>query len=431
VLPPSVEAAQYSAAMEACKQLRSIDELDENMMPLGREPPKSHFRSNTATSGVTSQEQNKTEQSVSSSGRPGTTKRRQYYTKQVADSLTEKPASGNEETGDRKREIYWLYAFQMRLTCALPDEQNTRGRKIHPPENAELSFGILVQEKMPPLCQFPIYTRDGEIFVDTVLIQKEVELTQAQKEQVLTFHNYTFSQVLRLEKFPMQYKPNEANSNVLVVPLTNTNGFEVAWNFLETIDYDRCAKLGDVSEEERAAQPFKEEDYVDAVVSPWYRNQDQPQYFYVAEVCNHLSPRSDFPGQGFDTFEKYYKDKYSINVQHLDQPLMDVDHTSARLNFLTPRYVNRKGMSLPTSSDETKKSKRENLEQKQILVPELCAIHPFPASLWRQAVCLPCILYRLNVQFILSLLLYGDKQSACHAYSTGLIVYWWLIHLED
>ena len=63
----------------------------------------------------------------------------------MADSLTEKPASGNEETGDRKREIYWLYAFQMRLTCALPDEQNTRGRKIHPPENAELSFGILVQ----------------------------------------------------------------------------------------------------------------------------------------------------------------------------------------------------------------------------------------------------------------------------------------------
>jgi hypothetical protein len=49
----------YSAAMEACKQLRSIDELDENMMPLGREPPKSHFRSNTVTSasGVTSQAQ--------------------------------------------------------------------------------------------------------------------------------------------------------------------------------------------------------------------------------------------------------------------------------------------------------------------------------------------------------------------------------------
>ncbi len=32
----------------------------------------------------------------------------------------------------------------------------------------------------------------------------------------------------------------------------------------------------------------------------------------------------------------------------------------------------------------------------QILVPELCSIHPFPATLWRQAVSLPCIFYRLN-----------------------------------
>lgn len=53
-------------------------------------------------------------------------------------------------------------------------------------------------------------------------------------------------------------------------------------------------------------------------------------------------------------------------------------------------------MALPTTSEETKRAKRENLEQKQILVAELCAIHPFPASLWRQAVCLPCILYRIN-----------------------------------
>lgn len=58
--------------------------------------------------------------------------------------------------------------------------------------------------------------------------------------------------------------------------------------------------------------------------------------------------------------------------------------------------MNRKGVALPTSSEETKKAKRENLEQKQILVPELCTVHPFPASLWRKAVCLPCILYRIN-----------------------------------
>ena len=33
------------------------------------------------------------------------------------------------------------------------------------------------------------------------------------------------------------------------------------------------------------------------------------QYFYVAEICDHLNPSSDFPGQGFETFEKYYETK--------------------------------------------------------------------------------------------------------------------------
>lgn len=58
--------------------------------------------------------------------------------------------------------------------------------------------------------------------------------------------------------------------------------------------------------------------------------------------------------------------------------------------------MNRKGVILPTSSDATKKAKRDNLSQKQILVPELCNVHLFPASMWRKAVSLPCILYRIN-----------------------------------
>ena len=187
---------------------------------------------------------------------------------------------------------------------------------------------------------------------------------------------------------------------MLVLPLKTENEDKtkesIDWEFLRRIHAETHSKLGLVTDEDRAGFEFNENDYKDAVIMPWYRNQDQPQYFYVAEICQHLNPTSDFPGQGFESFEKYYKSKYSINIQNLTQPLLDVDHTSARLNFLTPRYVNRKGVALPTSSEETKKNKRENLDQKQILVPELCAIHPFPASLWRQTVCLPCILYRLN-----------------------------------
>ena len=142
---------------------------------------------------------------------------------------------------------------------------------------------------------------------------------------------------------------------------------------------------------------FKAEDFEDAVVMPAYRNIDQPQYFYVAEIRSDLNPVSPFPSpELYKTFAEYYASKYGLAISNLEQPLLDVDHTSARLNLLIPRYMNQKGVLLPTSSAETKKARRENLQQKQILVPELCDVHVFLASLWRKAVCLPAILYRLN-----------------------------------
>ena len=142
---------------------------------------------------------------------------------------------------------------------------------------------------------------------------------------------------------------------------------------------------------------FRKENYENAVVMPSYRNVDQPQYFYVAEIRHDLNPQSPFPSpELYDTFEHYYSSKYGLKITSLEQPMLDVDHTSARLNLLTPRYMNQKGVALPTSSAETRRARRENLQQKQILIPELCDVHVFPACLWRKAVCLPAILYRIN-----------------------------------
>lgn len=62
------------------------------------------------------------------------------------------------------------------------------------------------------------------------------------------------------------------------------------------------------------------------------------QYFYVAEICYQLNPKSSFPSsENYHSFENYYYKKYGLTIQNREQPLLDVDHTSARLNFLTPR----------------------------------------------------------------------------------------------
>ena len=47
-------------------------------------------------------------------------------------------------------------------------------------------------------------------------------------------------------------------------------------------------------EKEKEKFVFKKEDFEDAVVMPSYRNIDQPQYFYVAEIRTDLNPRFVF-----------------------------------------------------------------------------------------------------------------------------------------
>lgn len=297
----------------------------------------------------------------------------------------------------------YLYQICQTLECPIPEEQNTRGRKIYPPEEAAQSFGILTLKKIPKISSFPIFTRSGEVKVALHLTKSNVCIDAVQLQHINTFLNYTFTKVLRLQKYLMLFDAEATENSFFIVPtirgtieMDGGGAVDVDWQFLATIAANHNRMPTPISDEQRQRTAFDANIFRDAVVMPWYRNQDQPQYFYVAEICTHLSPESSFPGDNYKTFREYYHRKYEITIQNRAQPLLDVDHTSARLNFLTPRYVNRKGVALPTSSEETKKAKRENLEQKQILVPELCTIHPFPASLWRAAVCLPCILYRVN-----------------------------------
>lgn len=347
--------------------------------------------------------------------RPGTTRRRQYYYKRVSNpirilihrasrlilfSFNYQIASVLSDCRPSVGTVARLYHIKMTLECPIPEEQNTRGRKIYPPEEAIQGFGILTLKKIPKLSAFSIFTRSGEVRVSLELASDSIILDEQQLNHINVFIKYSFSNVLRLQKYLMLFDPTATENSFFVVPTTRktpTNCVHsVDWEFLDLIARSFSQMPTAVSDEVRKAQPFDAARFSDAVVMPWYRNQDQPQYFYVAEICYHLSPESSFPGDNYATFREYYFKKYNIAIQNCVQPLLDVDHTSARLNFLTPRYVNRKGVALPTSSEETKRAKRENLEQKQILVPELCTIHPFSASLWRAAVCLPCILYRIN-----------------------------------
>ncbi|XP_063233868.1 endoribonuclease Dcr-1 isoform X2 [Bacillus rossius redtenbacheri] len=402
---PSRALARRLAALEACRVLHRAKELDDNLLPIGKESFRVQWEEEC---GMAPDEEDSAPRDPLEP-RPGTTKRRQYYNKRIATALTDcRPTPGRPS---------FLYHVGMVLTCPLPEEQNTRGRKIYPPEDSPQGFGILTLKPIPKICPFPIFTRSGEVRVTLDLCDSAVVLCEEKLDKIIAFLNYTFTGVLRLQKYLMLFDPQASENSYFIVPTVRKakeERVEVDWQFLDRIYMNRDLKPQPVPEEEREGFQFDANKYYDAVIMPWYRNQDQPQYFYVAEICTHLSPKSAFPGSEYKTFDEYYFKKYGIHIQNSHQPLLDVDHTSARLNFLTPRYVNRKGVALPTSSEATKRAKRENLEQKQILVPELCTVHPFPASLWRKAVCLPCVLYRVNA------LLLADQVRCVVAADIGL-----------
>ncbi|XP_077992696.1 endoribonuclease Dicer-like [Glandiceps talaboti] len=375
--------AEMAVALKTCELLHKAGELDEHLLPVGKEV-------------VPYEDRDTLEEEMDSDGpRPGTTKRRQYYCKQVADALQHNLPGVNKPSN--------LYVMKMTLVLPLPDVLNTRGRKLYYPENSVQGFGFIMSKQTPAIPSFPVYTRSGKVNVAIELAASKICINKEKMIQIRKFHKCVFTEVLRLEKPSMKFDPVNSLAKYYVVPVLKKQNeeeeesYEIDWSFLELIS--QCSGKLDYPKTTRYTtfQPFEfgTTKYEDAVVTPTYRNFDQPQRYYVAEISD-LSPASQFPSALYPTFAEYYYQRYGLEVTNLDQKLLDVDYMSSRLNLLTPRYLNHKGKALPTTSAQTKKEKQENLQNKQFLVPELCYIYPIPASLWRKAVCLPSILYRLN-----------------------------------
>nr|AHN52395.1 ribonuclease type III dicer1-b [Anser cygnoides] len=373
--------AERVVALICCEKLHKIGELDDHLMPVGKETVKYEEELDLHD-----------EEETSVPGRPGSTKRRQCYPKAIPECL--------RDSYPKPDQPCYLYVIGMVLTTPLPDELNFRRRKLYPPEDTTRCFGILTAKPIPQIPHFPVYTRSGEVTISIELKKSGFTLSLQMLELITRLHQYIFSHILRLEKPALEFKPTEADSAYCVLPLNvvdDSSTLDIDFKFMEDIEKSE-ARTGIPSTQYTKEMPFifKLEDYQDAVIIPRYRNFDQPHRFYVADVYTDLTPLSKFPSPEYETFAEYYKTKYNLDLTNLNQPLLDVDHTSSRLNLLTPRHLNQKGKALPLSSAEKRKAKWESLQNKQILVPELCAIHPIPASLWRKAVCLPSILYRLH-----------------------------------
>ncbi|KAF5402375.1 Endoribonuclease Dicer [Paragonimus heterotremus] len=501
--------AKLSAALNAVRILHAAGELDSRWEPSSREPTNMlgasrdslnswihpGAKTNRLSASTVSLFQSESIESDmndllttcnpdspdgTSFGLDGIGRRRRYYYRKFADQLHNcLPQSGDPSPN-------YLYFIDMRLTNALPAQQNVRGRPCFRPENEPLGFGLLTLKPLHHIPTFPIFSRSGEETVRLIELWSPLALShlkpntpplrlptrgQPLNEQQLgrlhQFHRIVFQAVLRLEREAViEFNMEKAYSQVVVVPVRKDT-LDLDWDFIALVlsshtpeGVCRLAPRRDLSKPVNPANvhpgighsgvnkpptargrvsfrarhsatvkspmennplfgqggmfDFRTEDFENAVVMPGYRNLDQPQHYYVAEIRFDLSPLSPFPSSSYTDFATYYTSRYDVVLTNMKQPLLDVDFTVLRLNLLVPRYLNVRGQCLPCSSDIRRRDRRESLTHKQILIPELCFRHPFPASVWRKAVCLPSILYRIH-----SLLLAEDLRRLI-AYETNM-----------
>ena len=250
---PSKALAKRSVALETCRLLHKLKELDDNFYPIGKENLRLEEEEDY---NAELEEENVPE----SSPRPGTTKRRQYYYKQVADAFT--------NCAPKSTEVCYLYAISMVLTEPIPEEQNTRGRKIYKPETSQQLLGLLSSKPISQICPFPIFTRSGEVEVDIVLVAQDVLIDKEQLNRIADFQRYIFQSVLALEKDPMVFDVFSADCSYLIVPLrrvAESRELKLDFKFIDLISSVRNAKPTFIPDEDRRGYMFDPRKFLDTV----------------------------------------------------------------------------------------------------------------------------------------------------------------------
>nr|XP_037274583.1 endoribonuclease Dicer-like [Rhipicephalus microplus] len=373
--------AKMAAALETCKRLHEINEFDSCLLPVRRTLKQLEDTNNEET-----------EEVPQGAPKPGTKKCRREYQKRVCRLFAEARVL---EAGH-----YRLHILTTRLVNMASELQNWRNEKLVDPEDCPLWFALVLREDMPCLPSFPIFTRSGDEEV-TVVRAGLVSLSAEECRRLQCFHRAIWDDVLRMKERPLlRFDLSSAPSSPVLAPVIKDGDTSmIDWPFVDIVvnGINKNRVTG-------TAYKFNPCEYEGAVVVPRYAPLHyHHSTFYVKKIRTDLTVDSI---DGMSTFRYYVTVIHHLHVTDSTQPILEVVFTEMRLNLLTPRYRNRKG-------DVFLKKTATN-HRVELRVPELCDIHPVPASIWRKAVCLPTIVYRLNQLLVM------EELRASIAAATGI-----------
>ena len=219
---------------------------------------------------------------------------------------------------------------------------------------------------------FKLFPDYGEVTVTIKCLKSPLRarMTREDLKTVQNFHCFLFSQVLLEPVELIRSTGSDDGRDGYFVVLTKGNGCDVDYGTM------RHALTRQTSLERSMGESSKIVE--DMLVSKNYTESGQK--FAVLGVRHDLSPMSPFPDNSkAKTYEGYFWGKYGKSFRTMNQPLIEVNDISLKVNFLVDRKV-------------AAKSKGNVIG----LFPELCNVLPISASLLSVSLMLPSILHRVN-----------------------------------
>ncbi|XP_052740940.1 endoribonuclease Dicer isoform X2 [Bicyclus anynana] len=382
----NLKTAKRSAALNVCKRLHEVGELDEVTL-LPRQYGKIDFNQEDVKVCFLNWK-DEDEHVGTDVPKPGFKKRMRKHPK-VYPKCLDGPTKGWQNDNV-------LYLHVIRLSVAFKEPTDSRERVLYNLLRQKEGYGFVTNQPLPILCSFPIFLTVGEVKTSLEVNYAKIVITSDHFELIKRFHFFVFDQVLEVAKKFLMF--DGAVDNLYVVPLKVVeDGYDIDWSFMG--GHPEIEPVTEPAVSDRESLVVSNETYLNAVVTPWYRGSILPDRYIVSAILEYKTPQSRFESASFETFEDYYSSKHNLQIYGpKDQPLLEVRSINSRMNCLLPRAATinaltdkqRKLVSHAQGDDSPRRFD-------EIFVPEFCIKDEYPGVLWYKAILLPSIVHRLSM----------------------------------
>nr|XP_053628176.1 endoribonuclease Dicer-like [Cherax quadricarinatus] len=350
------ELAKKSAALNLCKKLHAMGELNHDLRP-------AEISDDSILEGLV---EVVPEMPIKAGEpEPGTRKRRQLYEREVCQAFT-----------------YYHGLFKLYSIIIQPTGTQHTSLLVDSTKS-DMSVGLICKRSLLH-CPFALYyTKWGEVEVRVKFIKEIMNLNPELMRKIEHFHKFIFETLLDINSVLFDF--SSRNTGVYIVPLAQASTIDLT---LLTQIYMLPHLRVPIVYRSAESFHFEKSSYEDAIIYPLYTTEEPVHMFYVTEILTNLSPQSEFPDSKhvYSSYCHYYLQKYGKSITNMQQPLISAKHLPKELNYL----------KMPAMSAMSCKSSNKAKHHPPIFVPELCGVLPLKASLWWQIMCIPSIIHRLN-----------------------------------